>query len=86
MTDSIAKQLHQAAEGLVFLTEADAPFELIRWQTQGQLTPAKSLQLTNHPPNAPVEVVSVDEFFAIATQEEDWHYPEERETVQQFQN
>ena len=44
------------------------------------------LQLTNHPREAPVKVVSVDDFFAIATQEEDWHDEEERETVQRFQN
>jgi len=30
--------------------------------------------------------VSVDDFFAIATQEEDWHDQDERETVQQFQD
>jgi Nuclease A inhibitor-like protein len=30
--------------------------------------------------------VSVDELFAIATQEEDWHDQEERETAKRFQN
>ena len=30
--------------------------------------------------------MSVDEFFAIATAEEDWDDEEERETVQRFQN
>jgi len=44
------------------------------------------LQLTNHPPGAPVKVVSVDDFFAISTKEEDWHDQEERETVKRFQN
>jgi hypothetical protein len=43
------------------------------------------LQLTDHPPDAPVKVVSVDEFFAIATAQEDWHDQEERETVERFQ-
>jgi len=43
------------------------------------------LQLTEHPPNAPVELLTVDDFFAIAP-EEDWHDQEERETVQRFQN
>jgi glucose dehydrogenase len=31
-------------------------------------------------------MLAVDEFFAIATQEEDWHDQEERETVKRFQN
>jgi hypothetical protein len=44
------------------------------------------LQLTNHPADAPVKVVSVDEFLARATQEEDGHDEEELEMVQRFQN
>jgi hypothetical protein len=44
------------------------------------------LQLTNHPPDASLEMLTVDEFFARATQEEDWHDEEERETVKLFQN
>ena len=44
------------------------------------------LQLTNHLPDALVEVASVDDLFAIATQEEDWHDQEEREMVLKFQN
>jgi hypothetical protein len=86
MTDSIATQLQQASEGLLFLSETDAPFEVITWQTPGELTPAKLLQLTNHPPDAPVKVVSVDDFFAIATAEEAWHDEEKEETVKRFQH
>ncbi|MEG5043539.1 nuclease A inhibitor family protein [Microcoleus sp. B4-C1] len=86
MTESIADQLSSASKNLLFLSETDAPFEVITWSAQGELTPAKLLQLTNHPPDALVKVVSVDDFFAIATQEEDWHDEEERETVKRFQN
>ena len=86
MTDSIANQLKQASEGLFFLSETDAPFEVITWQIQEQLTPTKLLQLTNHPPDAPVELRTVDDFFAIATAEETWYDEEEQETVQRFEN
>lgn len=86
MTDPITAQLKQASEGLLFLSESDAPFEVVHWKADDQpLTPAKLLKLTGHSPNAPVQVVSIDEFFAIATQQEDWHDEEERETVQRFQ-
>jgi len=44
------------------------------------------LQLTNHPPEAPVKIVSVDQFFEVATAEEDWYDEEERETAKRFQN
>jgi hypothetical protein len=86
MTDSIADQFQQASKGLLFLSESDAPFEVIHWPAQGELTPPKLLQLTGHPPDAPVELRTVDDFFAIATQEEDWHDQDERETVQRFHN
>lgn len=86
MTDSIADQLQQASKGLLFLSESDAPFEVIHWPAQGELTPPKLLQLTGHPPDAPVELRTVDDFFAIATVEEDWHDQDERETVQRFHN
>ena len=86
MTHSIATQLKQASKSLLFLSESDAPFEIIHWPTQGELTPPKLLQLTGHPPDAAVELRTVDDFFAIATQEEDWHDEEERETAKRFQN
>ena len=86
MTDPIASQLQEASNGLLFLSETDAPFEVISWPKQEDLTPAKLLQVTNHPPNTPVELRTVDEFFAISTQEEDWHDQEERETVKRFQS
>jgi hypothetical protein len=86
MTESMPTQLKQASKGLFFLSETDAPFEVIDWQTQGELTPAKLLQLTNHPPDAPLEILAVDDFFAITTQEMDWHDQDERETVKRFQN
>jgi hypothetical protein len=31
-------------------------------------------------------MLAVDDFFTIATQEEDWHDQKERETVKRFQN
>jgi len=71
---------------LLFLSESDAPFEVVHWPAQGELTPAKLLQLTEHPLDAPIDVVSVDQFFEVATAEEDWHDQDERETAKRFQN
>ena len=86
MTESITAQLQKASKGLLFLSESDAPFEVVKWKTQGKLTPAKLLQLTEHSPDESVELVSVDDFFTVATQTEDWHDEEEREIVQRFQH
>jgi len=86
MTNTITTQLSSACQGLLFLSESDAPFEVVHWSAQGEVTPAILLQLTEHPPDAPVEVVSVEDFFEVSTADEDWHDQEERETVQRFQN
>jgi hypothetical protein len=37
MTDSIVTQLQQASKGLLFLSETDAPFEVIHWSAQEKL-------------------------------------------------
>jgi hypothetical protein len=86
MTDSITDQFQQASKGLLFLSESDTPFEVIHWPAQGELTPTKLLQLTEHSPDVPLEIVSVDEFFDTPTAEEDWHDEEEEETAKRFQN
>lgn len=86
MTDSISDRLQKASEGLLFLSETDAPFEVIHWPAQGELTQVKLLQLTEHLPDTPVKQQTIDDFFAIATQEEDWHDEEERETAKRFQH
>lgn len=57
MTDNITAQLTQVSEGLLFLSESEATFEVIDWKGDDKpFTPAQLLQLTGHSPNAPVQV------------------------------
>jgi hypothetical protein len=80
----IVNQLKQASDGLQCMSEADYPFETFQWEAQ---KPAAEtvIQQTNHKPDTPVEVVSLDDFFQNATQEQDWHNEEEKETVKRYQ-
>lgn len=79
--------LKKASEGLLFMSESEYPFEVFLWDSSDtQITPEKIIQKTNHPVDTPVEVVGLDEFFAVATTEEDWHEAEEKETVKKYQN
>ncbi|WP_017651775.1 nuclease A inhibitor family protein [Fortiea contorta] len=82
----IINQLEQAADDLLFMSESEYPFEVFLWEGVAQLTPEKVVEKTNHPPDTATEVVGVDDFFRIATQEEDWYGSEEKETVQKFRN
>ncbi len=80
-------QLQEASDGLVFISESDYPFEVFLWEASGSLvnTPETILYHTGHPVDTPVEVIDIDSFFFAATTEQEWHNPEERETVKKFQ-
>jgi hypothetical protein len=83
----LCEQLQQASDGLLFISESDYPFEVLHWEASDRLviTLETILQKTGHPVDTPVEVVDIDSFFAIATTEQEWHNPEERETSKRFQ-
>jgi hypothetical protein len=89
--DSIAEQLNhlrKASDGLQFMSESEAPFEVFLWESKDTpvLNSEAILQKTGRSSDTAVEVVDPDSFFAVATTEQDWHSPEERETVKKFQN
>lgn len=65
------------------MSESDYPFEAFQWETL-EPTTETVIQQTNHTPDTPVEVVPLDEFFQNATQEQDWHNDQEKETVAKF--
>ena len=69
MNDSeLINQLQQASEGLLWMSEADYPFEAFVWE-ETTVTPELLLRRTGHSPNTPVETVGVDEFFCHCTTE-----------------
>jgi hypothetical protein len=83
-TSDIVDKLKQASDGLQCMSESDYSFEVFQWETL-EPTAETVIQQTSHAPDTPVEVVSLDEFFQNATQEEDWHNEEEKETVKRYQ-
>lgn len=80
--------LKSSSDGLLCMSESDYPFEVLVWESLGkeELTNEKLLDVTNHSKDTPVEVEDCDYFFEIATQEQDWHGSEEKETVKKYQN
>lgn len=76
--------LKQAADGLLFMSESDYPFEGFLWQGQAPLTPEKLLDHLGQPSDTAIEVVALDDFFEPATEELDWYGPEERDTAKRF--
>ena len=81
----IVDQLKAATHGLVFTSESEYPFEVFLWEAIAPVTPEKVVQQTGHPQDTPVEVVGVENFFRVATTEEEWHGEEEKKTVKRYQ-
>lgn len=58
--------------------------ETFLWESAAPATDVKALQQTGHNADTPVKVVTVDDFFKVATTLEDWHGEEEKEMVAKF--
>ncbi len=77
--------LRQAAEGLTYQSETDAPWRAFTWPTaQGEPTGEAVRQRGRHRPDAPVAEQSVEEFFAPLVEEKDWYGDEERATAAKY--
>jgi hypothetical protein len=84
-TSETVKALQQAAEGLTYESETDAPWTAFAWPTaQGEPTGAAVRQSGKHKASAPVEEKSVDDFFAPLVGEQDWYGDEERATASKY--
>lgn len=85
-TSDIVDRLKLASNGLQYMSESDYPFDVFQWVGQEPLTTSTVIKRTGHTPDTQVEVVQLDEFFRNATQEQDWHNDEEKETVKRYQS
>jgi Nuclease A inhibitor-like protein len=80
----ITDQLKGASEGLLWMSESEYPFEVFLWEGAALLTHNEVIQKTGHSSDTPIETVTVDNFFSVATTSEDWHGDEEKEMVAKF--
>lgn len=83
MTNTI-DLLKQTTAGLMMPSESEYPFEVFSWESFA-LNESTVLEKTGHSQGTTVKMVGVDDFFRVATTEEDWHEEEEKETVSKFQ-
>jgi hypothetical protein len=85
--DPVLARLEEAAKGLSFQSESDYPIEpfLIRTSGNEPITPALVLKAMKQALDAPVKTGAIEEFFATATEEQDWHNEAERQTTRRFQ-
>ncbi len=80
----ILEHLKRASDGLLMMSESEYPLEAFLWSATPPATPEKVIQQTNHPQDTPIKIVEIEDFFQVATTEEDWHGEEEKATVNKF--
>jgi hypothetical protein len=84
MPDPMVKKLRDAVNGLLYLSEQDAPFEVIEWDAKDELTADRVRELGKHPKRAPVAQSDFREFIQPLTQEQDWYEDEEKARVGKY--
>lgn len=61
--EAIVRELEQAAEGLLVMSESDYPLELIRWSGDTSITPEYLCSVSDRPPHTGIEETDLAGFF-----------------------
>ncbi len=82
----VLNRLKEASQGLVWVSESEAPFEVFVWENEAQEA-LNDRTLLHHLDRSEtlVETQDFDAFFATATQIQNWQNEEERTIVHQYQ-
>ncbi|MCT7955848.1 nuclease A inhibitor family protein [Laspinema palackyanum] len=84
MTQTITEELTKLTQDLLWMSEADYPWEVVSCDCSN-ITPEQLLEQNNLPSDTPVETLSIERFFAPALREQSWHNEEERTTRNRYQ-
>lgn len=82
--EELIEELKELTEGLLFMSESDFPFEIVGWKGSIEISPQFLRGLTGQAEDAPVEILSVDDFFGVAMSEEGWRSDEGRTEAKKY--
>lgn len=77
-------QLRKITENLNWISETDSLFSIFLWEGM-ELTPEQILKQINLELDTPYQILELEDFFASATEEQDWHNQEEAAEVKRYQ-
>ena len=80
------EKFNTLVNGLYVMSETDAPLTPFIWKKPMPLEDANIRTKLKLAADAPIERLSIDDFFANAVTPRDWHSDEEKSTVLKFQN
>lgn len=75
--EEVCGELEEATRGLMFMSESDYPFEVVRWEGVEEITPeylrgVAGQDATTAAAAAPVEERTIENFFRVAAGEPEW--------------
>ena len=82
--NSLASRLESACDGLIFISETDAPITPFGGGPANEITSKIILEQTGRSPNEPVEERDFDEFFERLTVVREWYGEEEKARAKKF--
>lgn len=84
--EQLMEELKKLTEGLLFMSESDYPFELVKLEGNAEPGTEAFREMAGAAADSTVESRSVDEFFRAATSEPEWKKGQELELARRYQS
>jgi hypothetical protein len=84
--EQICEELKDATLGLLFMSESDYPFEVVRWEGLGESSPEHLHKVAGEDGTAPVEERAIADFFRVAAGEQEWKGEAELALAKRYQS
>lgn len=80
--EELIAELKAATDGLYFMSESDFPFETV---VLNETSNKRLREMAGQPPDAPIEVISVNDFFRFSMSEPNWKDERGISTARRYQ-
>ena len=84
--EQLCRELKEATEGLLFMSESDYPFEIIKWEGAEEVSPEYLRRIAGQDATASVEERTVEGFFRVAVGEPEWKGEAELALAKRYQS
>ena len=78
------KRLAAACEGLIFVSETDAPVEPVKFPRHIEFSAIGVLKFLDRSEEEPIQTVNYEEFFDRLAKPKEWHSEQEKEIARRF--
>lgn len=83
--EEILKQIDNACAGLMYVSETDAGFEVVKFDMNGELTDSSFRKLAKVDKVTPVEITGASDVFDRLTRPKEWHRESDRRRIQRYE-